>query len=412
MRRSRGKTSGRSSFPLDLAGGEGALGDLSHRVSEEGALGGLWSLYVHVPFCLRKCPYCAFPSAPMADAQEGERYLALLEQEISFWHRRWRRLPTLDTIYVGGGTPTVLSPTLWARLTALLDGLFPRIPGAEVTVEANPGTLEREHLELWRRWGVTRVSVGVQSLDDEALATLGRVHSSDQAREALALCVKEGFATSADLMFGLPHQTMTQWHRHLKAVVELGVKHLSVYQLTLEPDTPWGACPPEGLGEGYPFYRFAQWYLPRKGLDQYEVASFSLPGHRPRHNFAYWKHLPVLGLGPGACSYVQGWRFRQEMTLKDHGQRIKSEGSPVAEEERLPHPRRWREFALLALRTGQGVNLRAFRRTFGPEAFARMARDVATFFPDILTVRAGHILLTPRGWRVANRVWGALWNDD
>jgi len=99
------------------------------------------------------------------------------------------------------------------------------------------------------------------------------------------------------------------------------------------------------------------------------------------------------------------------MTLKDHGQRIKSGGSPVAEEERLPRPRRWREFALLALRTGQGVNLRAFRRTFGPEAFARMGRDVAPFFPDILTVRAGHILLTPRGWRVANQVWSALWNN-
>lgn len=410
MRRNRDQGT-RTGELLDLGPPE-PVRDLSDLASEEDAVDGLWSLYVHVPFCLRKCPYCAFPSAPMAEPREGDRYLDFLEQEISFWRQRWGRLPVLDTIYIGGGTPTALSPPLWERLTSLLETSFCRTPQTEITVEANPGTLQKEHLDTWRRWGVTRVSVGVQSLDDAELSLMGRLHSAAQARDALAACNAAGFSTSADLIFGLPHQTLALWRRHLREIVNLGIKHLSVYQLTLEPGTPWGDHPPEGMGEGYPFYRFAQWYLPRKGFFQYEVASFSRPGHGARHNFAYWKHLPVLGLGPGAWSYLQGWRFSNEKTLEAHGRRVASGSSFVAEEERLPRPKRWREFALLALRTGQGIGFRAFRRTFGPEAFAEMGRVVNPFFPELVTVRAGHLCLTPRGWRLANRVWGALWNED
>ncbi len=393
-------------------GDEKDWGDLSSRPSENGAIDGLWSLYVHVPFCVRKCPYCAFPSAPMAEPRDGDRYLDTVAREIAFWRQRWGRLPVLDTIYIGGGTPTVLSPPMWERLMGLLSSNFAWTPQTEITVEANPGTLRKGHLELWRRWGVTRVSVGVQSLDDGELALLERLHSAAQARDALAACSAAGFATSADLLFGLPHQTLALWHRHLRELLALGVKHLSVYQLTLEPDTPWGDHPPEGLKEGYPFYRFAQWYLPRKGFAQYEVASFAPPGYRARHNFAYWKHLPVLGLGPGAWSYMQGWRFRHEKTLLSYEKSLESGAALVVEEECLPRSQRWREFALLALRTGQGIGLRAFRRTFGQESFSEMIRVVMPFFPELLTARSGHLCLTPRGWRVANRVWGALWNGN
>lgn len=371
----------------------------------------LWALYVHVPFCLRKCPYCAFPSAPLTSESEGAAYLTALEQEIDRWRQHWGCLPVLDSLYVGGGTPTVLSPHQWSHLMALLDVSFPRTSETEISVEANPGTLTKTHLDLWRSWGVTRVSVGIQSLDDAELQLLGRTHSAAQARDALASSVSAGFHTCADLMFGLPYQTLPLWYRTLHEVLHLGVGHVSVYQLTLEPGTPWGNEPPAGLPDGYPFYRFAQWYLTRKGFSQYEVASFSRPGRTARHNFSYWEQRNVLGLGPGAWSYQEGHRWRNPMTLSAYRHSLEDPLAFYPEKEYLFGENRSREAAILALRTSQGINLRACRRRFGAKALANLVKIADAFSPTYLTAVHGHLRLTPRGWRVANQIWGAIWND-
>ncbi len=195
------------------------------------------SLYIHVPFCERKCNYCAFESAV---PKEGERelWLAMLEREFALRLFAEKR-PRLATCYFGGGTPTTLTGPQWLKLIELVDRYFDFAPAAEVTVEANPNSLAAEHLLAWRDWRVTRVSLGVQSFDDAELSLMGRLHSSRQAYGAISAALAAGFSVSADFIFGLPHQSFANWGRTLREAARCGLSHISLYQLYLEVGTPW-----------------------------------------------------------------------------------------------------------------------------------------------------------------------------
>ncbi|MDD3517015.1 MAG: radical SAM family heme chaperone HemW [Chromatiales bacterium] len=260
------------------------------------------SLYVHVPWCLRKCPYCDFNSHALAGALPEVRYvdalLADLEAELpQVWGRR------LDSLFIGGGTPSLLSAAAVDRLLSGIRARLPLRPDAEVTLEANPGAVEQGRFEGYREAGVNRLSIGVQSFDDTLLARIGRVHSADEARRAAQAARAAGFDNfNLDLMYGLPGQTPAQSLADLERAVALAPPHLSRYQLTLEPNTLFHARPP-ALPEDDDLWRMHEEgadALAAHGYTQYEVSAWARPGGCCRHNLNYWQFGDYLGIGAGA----------------------------------------------------------------------------------------------------------------
>ena len=363
------------------------------------------ALYIHVPFCERKCNYCAFVSSV---PKSGERtlYLEALSAELYMMAEKCR--DPFDTCYIGGGTPTMLSPSQWRTLAAAIEKNFTFAAGAEVTVEANPNSMSREHLEVWRNWRVTRVSIGVQSFNDAELSRMGRVHCADEARRALSAALSFGFDVNADLIFGLPGQTFRSWGKTLREAAASGLSHISLYQLTPEEGTPWGALTAEELGDGYAPYRWAQWYLPHKGYAQYEIANFARPGHESRHNINYWHSGEYIGTGPAAAGYISDRRYKNTDSLAEYAKCLKSGRLPESESETLPPEKRAREAAVLALRMSSGICADDFVKKYGAENYRSISAAVESFPQDLYETDCRGIRLTKKGMRVANLIWAEI----
>ncbi len=321
------------------------------------------------------------------------------------WRRYLGAKPVINSLYIGGGTPTCLTSEEWPILIDILEEGLSFSKGAEVSVEANPDSLIRRHLDLWRSWRICRVSLGIQSFSPENLRWLGRLHDEKQAISALELCADGGFSVSGDLIFGIPGQDLRSWHEDLQTLSRFA-GHVSVYQLTAEPGTPLAGETVATQTEGYPFYRFAQWYLGQKGYLQYEIASFARAGQWCTHNLCYWKQGNVLALGPSAWGYLDGLRYRNRGTLADY---LRQEGELRWEwTERLPKEDRAREAAILALRTRWGIRWRFFRRRFGDQMTEKI-HEMLAFLPGDLFVRKnGCLSLSPKGFRLANSIWERL----
>lgn len=364
------------------------------------------SLYVHVPFCERKCNYCAFASR-VPSAGETDLWLDLLEKELAWWCVRIGKI-TPVTCYIGGGTPTVLSAAQWTKLSGLLERFFDFSVCVEMTVEANPGSLKAEHLLIWRDWRITRVSLGVQSFDEAELSLLGRLHTPGQAYCAISASLVSGFSVSADFMFGLPHQTTRNWARTLKEAVRSGIGHISLYQLSLEPGTPWADMDRSRLPDGSEQYRWAQWYLPRRGFHQYEIANFARKSLESKHNLNYWNEGEYLGVGPGASGYLGGWRYKNTESLATYAAKLEAGVIPVIEGERLAPGRRVREAAVLALRTEEGINSERYEKEYGAAPLTEIIKILREMPPGLVEITEERVALTPKGMRVANRIWVEL----
>ena len=372
------------------------------------------SVYLHVPFCAGKCGYCSFYSRTPA-AGDVAAYLDALAAEIALWRGLLGPLSP-RTLYVGGGTPSLLSPDEWGRLIALLEGLGDWSRLEEATVEANPSSLSDELLDIWRASFFTRVSLGVQSLDDAELETLGRRHDAKLALEAMECLARSGLRMSVDLIFGIPGQTLRSWAASLRGVLDAGARHVSAYQLTLEPDTPLGLRSLV-LPDGYPLYRYAQWFLPRRGFTQYEISSYAPPGGECRHNLAYWRQEDVLALGPAAWGYLEGRRYSNPGTLDAY---LEAAGRNFPEAktagERLGPRARGVEAAILSLRTRWGIDRVGFADHWG-DSLLKEVESVLMAIPSHL-VRADErsLALTPAGMRVGNAIWteilGLLEDED
>jgi len=263
------------------------------------------ALYVHIPWCARKCPYCDFNSHERGGTLPEAEYVAKLIADLeallpSVWGRR------IVSLFIGGGTPSLFSP---AAIDALLSGIRARItvePVAEITLEANPGTVEAARLRGFRDAGVNRISLGVQSFDDRMLAALGRIHSADEARRGVAAALASFDNVNLDLMYGLPQQTLAMAQSDLRAAFACGVPHLSAYQLTIEPNTAFYSAPPslpehDACADMQAAFEEA---LGRAGYEHYETSAFARPGHRCRHNVNYWEFGDYLGIGAGAHGKV------------------------------------------------------------------------------------------------------------
>jgi putative oxygen-independent coproporphyrinogen III oxidase len=317
-------------------------------------------LYIHVPFCRGKCPYCDFASG--TDLALIADWLRALKGEMGFYRDY---APRFDTLYIGGGTPSLLSANELADLLAGLQEQFTFAPGTEITLEANPDDLNPQVLKGYRELGINRLSVGVQSFNDRELAFLGRRHDASQARKALDWAREAGFANlGVDLMYGLPGQTVDRWTRNLETALGFGPEHLSCYQLTIEAATPMGRRQAKGQFQSLPeemereFFLFTSRFLEGQGYLHYEISNFARgEKFRSRHNCKYWNHTPYLGLGPAAHSYKDGRRWWNHRSLKDYCQSLSAGEAPVAGAEVLTPEQARLEALYLGLRTREGVRL-------------------------------------------------------
>lgn len=352
-------------------------------------------IYVHVPFCRSKCAYCDFYSLSGADGLMDPFVDALAAQV-----RAAPRPRPADTVYFGGGTPSFLGPRRLAALLRAVTRRFPVLPGAEITLEANPDSVGPWFADL-RAAGFNRVSLGMQSAHDASLRLLGRVHSARQTRDAVRAVRRAGFRNlSLDLMYGLPGQSLAAWLDSVKQAVDLGPDHLSCYALKLEPHTPLCALSVPGDDLQADMYLSAVDLLSRRGYRQYEISNFARPGRESRHNLKYWTLGEYVGFGPGAHSDFGGVRFAwaRDLAAFVGGAWTLSERVEVTERERA------REWLMLGLRTVDGLDAAKFAYDFSAfDAFfdACAAAGYARRAP-------GRVSLTPEGFLVSNAIIGRV----
>jgi len=363
------------------------------------------AVYLHIPFCERKCPYCAFTSY-VADMQTKTEYIAAVAKELAERQIQFGTIAA-TTVYIGGGTPSCLCLKNWKDLAQTLENYIDFSKCVEFTVEANPNSLTQELLTFWKNWRVTRVSIGVQSFDDSELKFLGRLHDSRQALKAVEMAKKNGFDVSADFMFGLPGQTFDKWKCALEKAVRLGISHLSLYQLSIEEGTPF-EDEDFSLPEGETEYAFAQQYLPEKGFAQYEIANFAQKGKESRHNLNYWQGGDYIGIGASASGYINGVRYTNESNLEKYSAAVNSMKSPVVFSEKLDTAARAREASVLRLRMADGIERKKYRSEFGEEHEQYVLNILAKFPKDLYEITEQRIALTQKGMRVANRIWVEL----
>lgn len=364
-------------------------------------------VYVHVPFCSAICHYCNFNRGLM-DAALKAAYVDALVTHI----RREAEPTEVDTIYFGGGTPSLLEPHEIARVIEACSASFRVAPGTEVTMEANPETVDAARLAGFRAAGVNRVSFGVQSFLDEELRRLGRLHDAARARAAMAEARTAGFDNvSLDLMMWLPGQTVAQWLQSVEALIDTAPDHASLYLLELYPNAPlqelmareqWSRSPDDDAAD---MYEAAMARLAAAGLGQYEISNVARPGCESRHNLKYWHDTGWLAFGCGAHGSRSGRRWRHVADTRTYVERVQAGADPVAEARRLDPEAQLGEALFMGLRLTEGVSLDAFRVRFGHDVWTRYGEALAPAVEAGLLVREfGRIRLTPRGMLLANEV--------
>lgn len=354
-------------------------------------------LYIHVPFCRRRCGYCDFYSQVL-DLARVEPLINAVLDELSWACDKYEM--ACETIFVGGGTPTSLPPE---QLGRLLRACAESARGAcyEFTVEVNPATVETETARVLADAGVNRVSIGAQSFNEAELNVLERTHRPAQVAETVAICRAAGIRNvNFDLIFAIPGQTLASWRASLEAAMALEPDHLSCYGLTYEPGThlrrQWRAGLVERVDEDLEadMYETALDTLAAAGYPQYEISNFARPGAECRHNLAIWHNQPYLGLGPSAAGFVDGIRYKNVSDTSEYVRAIQAGRLPRVEQEQLDQEERARETAMLALRLREGLDRRSFAQRFG--------RDPVDFFADAVNrhVRDGLLEVDERAVRL------------
>ena len=364
-------------------------------------------IYIHVPFCSAICNYCNF-NRGLFEAGLKERYVGALRDEI----RRAADRSPADTIFFGGGTPSLLEP---AEIAAIIDecrGAFTLAPDAEITLEANPETVTAERLAGFRAAGVNRLSYGVQSFRDEELRRLSRLHSAERAREACALARGAGFDNiSLDLMMWLPQQSVADWLASVDALIALGPDHASLYLLEIYPNAPlrdemtrgrWSVAPDEDAAD---MYLEAMARLDAAGYQQYEISNVARPGRESRHNLKYWTDQEWLGFGCGAHSTRDGVRWKNISSTEDYVAAVAG-GAPLAVEvRRLSAEERLEEALFTELRLVAGINVKGIERRYGVDVWGRFGSELEVFRDQgLLVYDDARVRLTRRGMLLANEV--------
>lgn len=397
-------------------------------------------LYVHIPFCVRKCAYCDFLSGPAAE-EEMAAYTDALLREIMSRKEAYRDY-RVSTIFLGGGTPSVLTGEDTARIFHALQKAFHIGRDAEITMEVNPGTVTEEKAALWKKSGINRLSIGLQSADDRELKMLGRIHTYQEFLDTWETVRKAGFKNvNMDLISAIPGQTEQSWERTLRTAAELGPEHLSAYSLIIEEGTPfydhygesgnvrdsmegkeWMSLPDEDTERE--IYRMTERILKEYGYHRYEISNYAKQGYECRHNLGYWERKEYLGLGLGASSLVREQRFHNTADIGEYmsifggnelaASEISSEepgktdpaGKAAEAIETMTEKDQMEEFMFLGLRKTDGISCRKFRENFGKPVEEVYGRQIRRFLSlELIAQEGDRLFLTERGTDVSNVVF-------
>ena len=399
-------------------------------------------LYVHIPFCMKKCNYCDFLSFPAEQKTQAD-YIKALLREIEFYGPRMRGYG-ISTIYIGGGTPSWLEEELIARIMEEICQQFEVAPDAEITIECNPGTITKSKIEMYQSVGINRLSIGLQSTYDEELELLGRIHTYDQFLRNYELARSVGYANiNVDLISGLPYQTADKYLNSLKRIIRLKPEHISAYSLIIEQGTPFyetykfdevlqkAGKKPEMLpeeDETYRMYKMTQYYLAEAGYRQYEISNFAKKGYECAHNIGYWTRQNYLGMGLGAASLIENVRYSNTRDLYEYidlsyaiCERARRQFGIEPEDRRYGDPTEWygsslhasadeisrkaqmEEFMFLGLRMNEGVARADFQQAFSIPIDVKYREPIEELKQQgLLMAREGRIFLTDQGMDLAN----------
>jgi oxygen-independent coproporphyrinogen III oxidase len=366
-------------------------------------------LYIHIPFCVKKCAYCDFLSFP-ADEGTKRRYVEKLMEEMRTMGAVCRD-NTVSTVFVGGGTPSILKGEWMEELFSVLRENFSLEPDAEISMEANPGTVTKEKLFSYRRAGINRLSFGLQSAKERELSALGRIHSFEDFLESFRAARECGFENiNVDLMSALPGQTADSWMETLKRTAELSPEHISAYSLIVEEGTPFYEAYGSEAGRKLlpdeeterEMYHRTKAFLRECGYERYEISNYAKPGFACLHNIGYWTGVPYLGLGLGAASYLNGKRFSGHTDMETY---LASAAGTYENVVELTKKDMEEEFFFLGLRLTKGVSLAEFKERFGEDAAAVYPGVMERFVKEGAAVLSdGRFFLTDYGMDVSNYV--------
>jgi oxygen-independent coproporphyrinogen-3 oxidase len=366
-------------------------------------------IYLHIPFCRQACHYCNFHFSTSL-ARKNDFISALLKEIVT--RKDYLEGEAVETVYFGGGTPSLLTAE---EIKSILDGLrsvFSIVPEAEITLEANPDDITTTRLRSWRQAGVNRLSIGVQSFFEEDLRWMNRAHDANQALDCIRQALEEGFDNiSIDLIYGGPTLPDSHWRENVERAIDLGVPHLSCYALTVEPRTALDTLirrhemsdvSPED--QARQFLLLMDWTA-AAGYEHYEISNFALPGHRSRHNSAYWQGRKYLGLGPSAHSYNG---VSREWNIANNARYISAPGL-VAEKEVLTPEQQLNEYIMISLRTAEGIDLATLARRFGPLRAEGLRQQAEKYIQGAtIRVESGRLQLTKEGKLLADGIAGDL----
>lgn len=384
-------------------------------------------LYIHIPFCARKCAYCDFLSFA-APERVWRDYVNQLIEEI-YGQSACFQDRVVTTIFLGGGTPSILPAELISQIFAALQECFVIDEKAEITIEANPGTLTMEKLEIYRQSGINRLSLGLQSADDQELRLLGRIHTYDDFLKSYQRARQAGFDNiNIDLMSALPGQDVHSWKSTLRKVMMLRPEHISAYSLIIEEGTPfyerygeeacggeqslWPSLPDEDTDRE--MYHLTKEMMAAQGYERYEISNYAKPGYECRHNTGYWTGVDYLGLGLGASSYISGYRYRNVSDMEEYlSLKLQNAGEAAREIQELSLKDRMEEFMFLGLRMTKGVSGSEFLERFGQnmwnvyDSALKKLREQKLIETEMPRVR-----LTELGMDVSNRVFQEFLIDE
>lgn len=370
------------------------------------------SLYIHIPFCATKCYYCAFNTYSF-HKEQAKVYLDALQAEMALYAPQ---TAPLKTIFIGGGTPSILSANALKQLFSDIYRHFQISSDVEITVECNPGTVDSEKLSVMRNAGVTRLSFGLQAMHDETLSQLGRIHTVEEFLHSYRLAREHGFDNiNTDLIFALPEQTMDAWQHTLRETISLEPEHISTYNLVMEEATPfydwWKAgeliLPSEDTEAD--MFQWTAETLTSHGYMHYEICNFAKPNREVKHNLVYWNNQEYVGLGVGACGYIDGVRYTNIRGIPPYIEALSKRNKPIAETERLTGHAEKAETLMLALRKREGICLAEYEQRFGEKLDVAFGDTIKKWMDlGLLEQNETHLRLTQRGLFLANEVFVEL----
>lgn len=376
------------------------------------------SLYVHIPFCEKKCIYCDFYS--IENMSSMERFLHSLDTEIRMYADQYSPRETFETIFFGGGTPSLLLPSKLEEILTTIHSRYRIDPGAEITVETNPGTVDVDKLRAYKSVGVNRLSIGIQSFDKTELTFLSRIHDADEARACVENGYRAGFENiGVDLMFSLPHQTKERWTENLRSAFALKPKHISAYSLIVEEHTPLFSMVQNGSVRPLTEERDSELYeatielMADHGYHQYEVSNYALAGFECRHNKNYWNHSNYLSFGPSAHSFWKehpsgGRRWWNARSVGQYCDALEKGTLPVAGFENIDRTQMFSEAVFLGLRTGE-LNLAVLQQVYGVDMQTKHGEKLKSFSEEqLMSVKDRRITLTRKGFLVCDAIAESL----